>query len=231
MTIAAITTWSPGQVLPSAALNQNFATIRDHYNANAVELSGAQEITGIKTFSAIPVFSNGISVTTGGIAVLAGTTAVQALTCTTLAPSGASTLQSTSITTLTVSGTSTLNGPVTLGDQGAYKRHSGGDAGATPAFDWANGNAQCWTLDQNATPTFVNPVAGSFYVLELLQGSGGSKTVTWSGATIIWAGGTAPTLTTTASRKDVVTLYCVSASGSGVYLGTVFGHNFNNTTA
>lgn len=245
MAIAALTQWSTQQVLTSATLNANFATIRDHYNANAVETSGAQTIAGVKTFSSIPVFSAGVSVTTGGVAVTAGgvtvtaggisvaagTTAVQALTCTTLAPSGTSTLQGVTCTTFTASGAIVLNGAVTLGNQGAYKRHSGGDAGATPAIDWANGNVQCWTLDQNATPTFANPVVGSFYMLELIQGSGGSKTVTWSGATIVWVGGTAPTLTTTASRKDAIVLVCVDASSSGTYLGAVFGHNYNNTTA
>ena len=57
------------------------------------------------------------------------------------------------------------------------------------------------------TPTAItlsNARAGS-YVVNLKQPAGGSATVTWS-TTIVWAGGTAPTLTTTANYLDVITL-------------------------
>jgi hypothetical protein len=203
MPISSITTFSTGPILASE-VNTNFSTIRDHYNSNAVELGGAQTITGIKTFSAAPVFSVGASVTTGGftvaaggLTVTAGTTAVQALTCTTLDPSGLSTLAA-----VTATGTATFNGLVQLGHQGANKRYSGGDAGATPAFNWNNGNVQRWRLTANATPTFSNPVAGAYYTLELQQDGTGSRTVTWTGATIAWAEDTTPTITATANINN-----------------------------
>jgi hypothetical protein len=247
MGIAAITTWSANQLLTSTALNTNFATIRDHYNSNAVETSGSQTIAGVKTFSSIPVFSlgatitagglgvtaggitvtaGGATITAGGLTVSAGTSAVQALTCTTFDPSGLSTLAA-----VTATGTATLNGLVQLGHQGANKRYSAGDAGATPAINWNNGNVQRWRLTANATPTFANPVVGAYYTLELQQNGTGGWTVTWSGATIAWAENTTPTLTTTANRKDVIVLFCVDATSSGTYLGTMYGSNFNNTTA
>ena len=57
------------------------------------------------------------------------------------------------------------------------------------------------------TPTAItmsNARAGS-YVIRLKQSAGGSATVTWS-TTIVWAGGSAPTLTTTANYSDIITL-------------------------
>lgn len=57
------------------------------------------------------------------------------------------------------------------------------------------------------TPTAItmsNARAGS-YVIILKQSAGGSATVTWS-TTIVWAGGSAPTLTTTANYSDIITL-------------------------
>jgi hypothetical protein len=57
------------------------------------------------------------------------------------------------------------------------------------------------------TPTAItmsNARAGS-YVVRLQQPAGGSATVTWA-TTIVWAGGTAPTLTTTANYSDIITL-------------------------
>ena len=57
------------------------------------------------------------------------------------------------------------------------------------------------------TPTAItmsNARAGS-YVIRLKQSAGGSATVTWS-TTIVWAGGSAPTLTTTGNYSDIITL-------------------------
>ena len=72
------------------------------------------------------------------------------------------------------------------------------------ALDWVNGNVQEMTLTASRTWTFANPVSGARYVIVLAQGGSGSYTVTWP--TIKWAGGSAPTLTTTVGKKDVVTL-------------------------
>lgn len=57
----------------------------------------------------------------------------------------------------------------------------------------------------NATFTFSNPPkAGTLITIVLVQDGTGSRTVTWP-ATVKWSGGTAPTLTTTASKRDVFT--------------------------
>lgn len=82
--------------------------------------------------------------------------------------------------------------------------------GAGFAVNWNNGNVQYVTIQANRTPTFSNPKQGGRYILIVIQGSGGSKLITWP--TIKWRGGTAPTLTTTAGKADIITL--IYANGS-----------------
>lgn len=89
--------------------------------------------------------------------------------------------------------------------------------GATIAINWKNGATQYVVLGATGrTVTFANPREGEVYRIIVIQGSGGSKTITtWP--TVKWAGGAAPTLSTTAAYIDIVTLlYC-----NGVYYGDI----------
>jgi len=74
----------------------------------------------------------------------------------------------------------------------------------TIALDWNNSNVQSVTLGGNRTFTFANPLTGGRYLIVLKQDGTGSRTVTWP--TIKWRGGTAPTLTTTANKTDLITI-------------------------
>lgn len=74
---------------------------------------------------------------------------------------------------------------------------------ATVAFDFNVSECNQVTLGGNRTFTFSNPVAGGIYVVKITQDSSGSRLVTWP-STVKWAGGSAPTLTSTASRTDVI---------------------------
>lgn len=73
-----------------------------------------------------------------------------------------------------------------------------------------NGNAFSHTLTENTTFTFSNPPAsGTAYTfsLEIIQDASASGyTVTWPSA-VDWPSATAPTLTATASAKDVFVFY------------------------
>ena len=86
---------------------------------------------------------------------------------------------------------------------------------ATIALDWNNGNVQTVTLGGNRTFTFANPKSGARYSIIIKQDATGSRTVTWP--TIKWAGGTTPTLTTTANKYDIVTFIYDGTS----YFGTI----------
>lgn len=83
----------------------------------------------------------------------------------------------------------------------------------------ANGTVQIITLTGSPTITMPTAVSGKSFILMLKTGSG-SYAVTWS--TVKWPGGTAPTVTTTASRQDI---YSFFSDGTNWY-GTTIGQNY-----
>ena len=83
----------------------------------------------------------------------------------------------------------------------------------------ANGTMQLITLTGSPTITMPAAAAGKSFTLILYTGSG-SYTVSWS--TVAWAGGTTPTVTTTASKKDIFNFY---SDGTNWY-GSIFGQSF-----
>jgi hypothetical protein len=84
----------------------------------------------------------------------------------------------------------------------------------------ANGTVQNLTLTGNATITMPTAVAGKSFIIILSQDGTGSRTVTWS--TVSWPAATAPTITTTASKKDI---YSFFSDGTSWY-GTTIGQNY-----
>jgi hypothetical protein len=87
-------------------------------------------------------------------------------------------------------------------------------------IDLAAGSFQVLTLTGNATITMPTATAGKSFILLLKQDGTGSRTVTWS--TVKWAGGTAPTITSTASKQDIFSFF---ADGTNWYGATV-GQNY-----
>ena len=77
------------------------------------------------------------------------------------------------------------------------------------------------TLTGNCAFTYPAPSSGGQFTLMLTQDATGARTVTWP-TSVRWAGGTAPTITATASRTDVVTFL----SDGTYWLGFVGGQNF-----
>lgn len=85
--------------------------------------------------------------------------------------------------------------------------------GATMTVDLAQGNVHKITLTGNITSlTISNAQAGGEYTLVLVQDGTGSRTITWPG-TVLWAGGSAPTLSG-ASKTDVLTFV---SDGTNLY--------------
>lgn len=137
----------------------------------------------------------------------------------------------------------TLGGAVTGGDQVmsavTHKDYSetvyaGGNTGATPAIDEANGNTQSHTLNA-ATVTFALPAdaglqAGTALTLIISQdGTGGRAAVFQVNGAITnvkWAGATAPTITTDASAVDIVTFVTANGGASPVWYGFLAGQAF-----
>lgn len=93
--------------------------------------------------------------------------------------------------------------------------------GATITFDLATSNLHTVTLGDNRTLALSNVSVGQCFIIRLVQDGTGSRTVTWF-STIKWAGGSAPTLTTTLNKTDVFGFLC---TGSGTYDGFIVGQN------
>ena len=124
---------------------------------------------------------------------------------------------------LTVSGTTALSttgfGDATV-SKAMMKDYSEttnaiGATSATQDIDLEDGNVVTATLSVATTTfTFSNPIASddsTSFTLILTQDGTGSRAVTWP-ASVDWAGGTAPTLTTTATTGvDILTFMTVNA--------------------
>ena len=85
---------------------------------------------------------------------------------------------------------------------------------ATISWNANSGNMATVTLGGNRTmaaPT--NLKAGGSYSLTVTQDGTGTRTITWN-SVFKWAGGTAPTLTSTAGRSDLIT--CISNDGTNL---------------
>lgn len=93
--------------------------------------------------------------------------------------------------------------------------------GATITFDLNAGNVHTVTLGGNRILALSNASTGQYFVLELTQDATGSRTVTWF-TTIRWVDGVAPTLTTTANKRDVFGFRC---TGTNTYDGYIIGQN------
>lgn len=83
--------------------------------------------------------------------------------------------------------------------------------GATIAWDMSLGYNAKVTLGGNRTLAVSNPVEGITYSLGVNQDATGSRTMTWP-ASFNWGTTGAPTLTTTASKRDRITLICTDAA-------------------
>jgi len=83
-----------------------------------------------------------------------------------------------------------------------------------------NGTVQIITLTGNATITMPTATSGKSFVMFLKQDATGGRTVTWS--TVKWAGGITPTITSIASRQDILSFF---ADGTNWY-GVVVAQNY-----
>ena len=97
----------------------------------------------------------------------------------------------------------------------------------TYTIDLTNGNVFELTLTGNCTYTFSNPpgngIGGSFTLIQKQDGSG-SRTVAWP-ASVDWAGGTGPTISSGANDVDVFTF--VTTDAGTTWYGFTAGQDFS----
>ena len=93
---------------------------------------------------------------------------------------------------------------------------------ATATLDVSVGAIHAITMPAgNITIAISNEAAGKCFLVEITQDDPGSRTVTWF-TTIKWAGGSAPTLTTTADKRDV---FGFRVTAADQYDGFIVGQN------
>jgi len=94
---------------------------------------------------------------------------------------------------------------------------------STITFDLSVNSVHAATIAADRTLALANNYVGQRFLIRITQGSGGSHTVTWwSGIT--WAGGSAPTLSTTAGHADLFGFLCTAG---GAFDGFVCGQDIH----
>jgi hypothetical protein len=121
--------------------------------------------------------------------------------------------------------TSNLATKVSVNNGGGETYFDAGNSGAALTLNAANGNVQRITLTANCTLTLTSPTSGVMCALTLLvfQDGTGSRTITWP-ASVKWGNAGAPTLTTTATKMDMVSLFTVD--GGTTWYGALGAKGF-----
>jgi len=128
----------------------------------------------------------------------------------------------------------TMTGATVFGDQlssrftakdYAEAVYAGGNSSTAVTLAETNGNVQTFTMTGNCTftmPSGSGLQAGTSMTLILTQDGTGSRTGAFT--SVLWAGGTAPTLTTTATTGiDILTFYTFNGGASPVWYGFASG--------
>ena len=117
--------------------------------------------------------------------------------------------------------TPTITKPVVSATNPTAQTYSPSAAG-TATLDLSLSNQHYITMPAgNITIALSNDTNNQIFIVSILQDATGSRTVTWF-STIRWAGGSTPTLTTTASKRDT---FGFIRTGSGTYDGFIIGQN------
>jgi len=196
-TLSRIKTWATSDTLTAADLNAEFNNIVNDYNGSIVNANiGASAAIAYSKLSLTDSILNADINSSAAIASSKLATDV-----------------------IIAAGEQTLTGKKTLAS--TIQTITTETDAATVTFNLDTSNIQQVTLEGNRTLAISNEDAGQVFVIKLIQDGTGSRTVTWF-STIKWAGGSAPTLTTTASKADT---FGFITTGTDTYDGFVIGQN------
>jgi hypothetical protein len=125
---------------------------------------------------------------------------------------------------LTVGTNFTVTGNTVLGaniddSTSAYKTQTLTD-GATITWNAASGRIATVTLGGNRTMAAPTNLKAGHYTLTVIQDGSGSRTLTWNGA-FKWPAQTAPTLSTAANARDILTFVSDGTLLYGTYVNDV----------
>ena len=207
----------------------------------AFTASGTATVTGLMTASGRATVGTNLTVsgntTLGASGKTISTTGLLAHTgratiSTNLAVTGNSTVSGTQTITglltasgrLTVGTNFTVTGNTVLGaniddSTSAYKTQTLTD-GATITWNAASGRIATVTLGGNRTMAAPTNLKAGHYTLTVIQDGTGSRTLTWNGA-FKWPAQTAPTLSTAANARDILTFVSDGTLLYGTYVNDV----------
>ena len=132
---------------------------------------------------------------------------------TTADSSGNLELQNNGTTALSLQSGKVINPSVTNYTETAYTANTS----TAITVSLSNGTVQILTLTGNCTLTMPTAGAGKSFIILLRQDGTGGRSITWT--TVNWAGGTAPTITSTASKQDIYSFFSDGTSWYGVTVG------------
>jgi hypothetical protein len=169
-----------------------------------VAIAGDLTVTGndIKSSTATALTLSGADVTVAGDLTVTGND-----------------IKSSSATAMSMSGAD-----VSMQGNTSFKNYTEGvvaigTVGATHTFDLTNGTVQTATLTSGTAATFTMPTAtaGKSFVFFVKQpASGSTTTATFTG--VKWSGGTAPTITATLGRLDVISFFADGTNWYGSFI-------------
>jgi len=160
--------------------------------------------TNVSTFSAGTTGFTPSSATSGAV-TLAGTLAV--------ANGGTGVALSTGTVSVVLSTTPTITTPVLTNPTiTAYLETAPAivNSSTTQTIALASGTVLSYTLTGNCTFTMPTATSGTSFIVKLIQDATGSRTATFTG--VKYPGGTAPTITTTATTgTDIISFVCINS--------------------
>jgi hypothetical protein len=127
---------------------------------------------------------------------------------------GTSYTTSGSGTVVALNNTPTLTTPVITG----YTETAPAIANSSTAvtLSLASGTVLSYTLTGNCTFTMPTATSGTSFIVKLIQDGTGSRTATFTG--VKWPGGSAPTITVTATTGlDIISFVCINSVWYGTY--------------
>ncbi len=209
-TISRSKTWVDTDILTAADLNGEFDTVYNEVNGSLsnANVSATAAVAGSKLD-----LSSVTTITTSGNVTIGGTLTQTGVASFTATPKIDHIAENTTSHGVSIDNKLTVKNTI--------QTVTAASDGATVTFDLSLGNVHTVTLGGNRTLAISNETAGQCFIIELTQDGTGSRTVTWF-TTIRWADGSAPTLTTTASKRDVVGF---RVTGTDTYDGYIVGQN------
>ena len=177
-------------------------------NAKTIGVSGISGFSGYSGFSGLGVsgYSGYSGYSGSGLSGYSGYSGLSGYSGTlgSTTGSGAVVLQTTpSITTPVITGYTETAPSIT-------------NSSTAVTLSLSSGTVLSYTLTGNCTFTMPTATSGTSFIVKLIQDGTGSRTATFTG--VKWPGGTAPTITTTATTGlDILSFVCINSVWYGTY--------------